>query len=168
MSIAKLCWHAIQLMLPPEASSSYSDALLKSVPARIAVCQQVARAAVSGDVCPPLAVAIALRETAFTHSISNKGARGPLGVIPKYIPKSICKNPRSRCDYTKAGIAAFNYWYDRHPADLCTTLAKYNAGNKGSCTAGALGYSYAVSVMSNYQKLLSVWEGDCSEYELGC
>jgi hypothetical protein len=167
MTYFKLCWFALQMMLPENPSPHYLKTFLKSSHQRLMICEQVAQAADTGDVCPALAVAIAYRETRFTNATSSKGARGPLGVIPKYIPKHICNNPKRNCDYTKAGVAALNYWLLQNNDILCDSLAQYNAGNKGSCKAGSIGSSYASDVLSIYQKLQTVY-GDCSEYETGC
>jgi hypothetical protein len=168
MTYFKMCWFALQMMLPDNPSPHYLKAFLKSSHSRLLICEQVAQTADKHDLCPALAVAIAFRESRFSNTTSPKGARGPLGVIPKYIPSHICKNPRKNCDYTKAAIHAFHYWNLQNPTDLCTSLAQYNAGNKGSCNPNSPGASYAQDVLHIYSHLLPLYDGDCSEYETGC
>jgi len=131
-----------------DPSKTYLDSIIGSVPERVQICNQVAQAAARRDIDPLLAIAISFNETKFTFVDSDKGAKGPLGVIPKYhCPK------KGKCDYIEAGLSALEKALDLGDQDLCRSLAIYNRGVEGVCKKGTSEYSYAQYVIKIYDRL---------------
>jgi len=144
------CWMALSLMFGNNnPSKSYLDAHIHDVPKRLQICNQVAQAAAKRNFDPILAIAISFNETKFTNTVSEKGARGPMGVIPKYhCPK------KGKCDYIEAGLNAFEKAEALGEDDLCQTLAIYNRGpEKGKCVEGRSEYAYAQYVLKIYDMI---------------
>ena len=143
------CWIALQFIFSQPPSKSYFNKVSKSFADRMLICSQVGVAAAKRDHDPILFIAIALNETGFTNTPSDKGAKGPLGVVPAYhCPKT------GKCDYINAGIDA----YDKaekftKSTDLCKNLAVYNRGPEGLCKAGRPEYGYAQVVIRRYEEI---------------
>ena len=136
-------------IMSPNASSSYQKKLVKSLPNRIKVCKQVAKEAKKQSIDPVLAVSVAYHETRFENLTSSKGAKGPLGVIPKYhCPK------KGKCDYTKAGITALKKFLKLNNYKKCKALAQYNRGLKGKCVQGRSEYKYAHAVIDTFNEII--------------
>ena len=147
------CW--IILFNLVTGSPSYQRKVLRNLQPKMAICTQVYNEAVQQSVDPFLAISVAYRETRFKNVVSNKGAQGPMGVIPKYhCPK------QGKCDYIKAGVHALKRYMTLNKQDICKSLAQYNRGNKGQCKKGRSEYKYAKSVLKLYDLLLN--------YDLGC
>jgi len=148
MNTTNLCWVIMLNILSPNASTTYQNKISKSIPSRMKVCTQVAKEAINQKVDPILAVSIAYHESRFSNPTSNKGAKGPLGVLPQYhCPSS------GKCDYTKAGIAALKKWLKINKNSKCKTLAQYNRGFSGKCKTGRSEYFYAQRVLDTYFEL---------------
>lgn len=131
----------------PDASVSYQKAVVRDIPKHYKICRQVAKEAKRQKVDHILAVSIAFHETRFDFLTSSAGAKGPLGVIPKYhCPKS------GKCDYIKAGILALKK-ITAIRKDTCSALALYNRGFKGKCSHGRSEYFYAQRVLRLYYEL---------------
>jgi len=146
------CWIALGGMFADAPSKSYVHKQSKTFASRLQVCNRVAIEARKQDVEPVLAIAIAFHESRFQPKItSGKGAKGPLGVIPKYhCPKT------GECDYTKAGVSAIKLVTEMHPDNLCQALAVYNRGSvRGLCKEGRPEYNYAQVVINLYEELCS-------------
>ena len=136
---------------PTAPSEGYARKHWNNARKAISVCERVAREAQRQHVDPLLAISVAARETRFKDVISSKGARGPLGVIPKYhCPK------KGKCDYTKAGISALKKYLDLNGGEVCAALAQYNRGNSGVCEPGRSEFEYAQDVISNYERVCSI------------
>ena len=118
------CWIALSSIFAQAPSKSYFNKVSRTFADRMEICNNVAIAAAKRSHDPVLFIAISVTETGFTHTKSEKGARGPLGVIPKYhCPK------KGKCDYINAGIDAFEKAKNYVKSDdLCQTLAVYNRG----------------------------------------
>lgn len=83
---------------------------------RIEVCEDITHEAITQNVDPILAVAVAWRESAFIRTASsNKGAVGPMQVIPRFW----CRE--KPCDYIEAGVRALKYYTKRYGVEhgLC-------------------------------------------------
>jgi len=144
-----LCWIILFHMFQPDASISYQRNVVKHFPDTFKLCRQVVAEAKRQGVDPALAVAIAYHETRISYIQSDKGAQGPLGVIPKYhCPK------QGACDLVKAGVSAIVKWQAARK-DTCAMLAGYNRGFKGKCEEGRSEYIYAKAVMNTVNKLKS-------------
>lgn len=144
------CWVALSNMFSSHPSESYMNALIDSVPKRIYICNEVALAAKKRNMDPVLAIAISYTETKFTFIESGRGAKGPLGVIPKYH----CTNKDiENCDLIDAGLNAIEKVLDLADDDLCQSLALYNRGMKGRCKKGRSEYSYAQYVLDIYEQI---------------
>lgn len=149
MSLTELCWVAMLNLIPPTTSLSYQKKISRSIPARMQVCLQVANEAKRQNVDPFLAVSIAYHESRFENITSHAGARGPLGVLPKYhCPK------KEKCDYTRAGISALKKFLKLNKGKLCRSLAQYNRGLDGKCKHGRSEYQYAQKVLELRMDLL--------------
>lgn len=134
-------------------SKTYLDTQMSGMSERIKVCNEVAIVAHKRGIDPYLAIAISFNETKFTYVKSDKGAQGPLGVIPKYhCPKEI---PRSQCDLIDAGVTAIHKALEFADYDLCKSLAVYNRGPKGVCKKGRSEYAYAKQVLKIYDLICS-------------
>lgn len=112
------------------------------------ICKQVAAQAQEMDFDPILAISVAYHETRFTYSKSNKGAQGPLGVLPKYhCPK------QGKCNLVKAGIRALIKFHNINPNSPCKALAQYNGGLKASCDGPSPSSFYAQRVLDTYYEI---------------
>ena len=149
MNTTNLCWIIMLNILSPNASTTYQNKISKSIPSRMKVCTEVAKEAINQNVDPILAVSIAYHESRFSSPTSEKGAKGPLGVIPQYHCPSYGK-----CDFTKAGITALKKWIKVNKGkSLCKILAQYNRGFDGICKNGRSEYFYAQRVLDTYFEL---------------
>lgn len=146
------------VLFPPMPSTGYVKKHWNRALKAVLVCEQVAQEAVKQGVDPLLAISVAARETRFRDVTSTKGARGPLGVIPKYH----CDNPK-KCNYTKAGVSALKKYLELNKGDTCTALAQYNRGNEGKCASGRSEASYASDVLNYYELTCLVAQDLCSE-----
>lgn len=146
------CWIALSAIFTEAPSKSYFNKASKRFASKMSVCSTVATEASKVGVDPALAISIAVIESGFIDTItSDKGAKGPLGVIPTYhCPK------KGKCNYIKAGIVAIQKAQDLHPEDMCKALAVYNRGLNGECKEGRSEYYYAQAVMDIYEKICSV------------
>ena len=148
MNITNFCWVIMLNILSPNASMSYQRKIARSLPSRMKVCQQVAKEAQRQNVNAILAITVAYEETRFQDIASSKGARGPMGAIPRYH----CPNS-SKCNYTKAGVLALKKFLKINKGDLCTSLAQYNRGLKGKCKEGRSEFYYAQRVIDMYNEV---------------
>lgn len=121
-----------------------------------ATCEQVYDRALEGGVDPLLALAVAAEETRFKPQRSNKGAQGPLQVLPAlWCPKDARGTLKPKCDHTAAGLRAIAY-YSAHRPSLRRALESY-AG------AGPSARAYAERVLLRLKTLRAValaLEGD--------
>ena len=137
------CWIVLFNLLG--ASPSYNKKIIRTVLPKMEICTHVYKEATRQDVDPLIAISVAWHETRFQNLTSEAGAKGPMGVIPKYhCPK------KGKCDYIKAGVSALKKFLGD---DLCTSLAKYNRGLKGQCKKGRSEYGYAKKVIRTYNSL---------------
>jgi len=137
------CWIILFNLLG--ASPSYNQKIIKRVLPKMKICTQIYTEAEKQDVDPLLAISVGWHESRFKNVTSGKGAKGPMGVIPKYhCPK------KGKCNYVKAGVSALKKFLGD---DLCTSLAKYNRGLKGQCKKGRSEYGYAKKVIRTYNSL---------------
>jgi hypothetical protein len=143
------CRAVIELIIPQTATPSYAAQLRKTFPDRMALCIQVGREALRQDVDPALALAIAMNETKFTSPTSARGARGPMGVMPKYV----CPKSGAECDYVAAGVLALRMHLDNNDWDYCASLAQYNRGSEGVCREGRSEFLYASAVLDLYEHI---------------
>ena len=142
------CWIALAGMFTSAPSKTYLAKQITSFPERISVCNRVAERARERGIDPFLAISISFHETKFTYTDSNKGAKGPLGVLPKWhCPK------KGKCDLIDAGIDAIEKVLEIYPDDMCMALATYNRGFYGKCEKGRTEYIYAQNVMNLYSIL---------------
>jgi len=148
MNITNMCWVVMLNILSPNASKSYQRKIARSIPSRMEVCREVGKEAIRQKVNPRLAIAVAYEETRFENIDSFKGAKGPLGVIPKYHCPA-----KGKCNYTKAGIQALKKFLDRNNGKLCKSLAQYNRGLNGKCIQGRSEYLYAHRVIDMYNEV---------------
>lgn len=155
MTINEICWLAMSYIFSPNAATSYQKKISRSITQRFHICKHVAKEAKKQNVSPYLAVAVAYRETRFSNITSPKGAKGPLGVIPKYHCTTV------PCDYIKAGVHALKKFTKLNPDDLCTALAQYNAGFKGTCADERIGADYAESVIDMTYELKLFNQKEC-------
>lgn len=121
---------------------------------RIDVCVDVATEAERQGVYPPLAVAVAWRESALTrNAVSSAGAVGPMQVIPRFWCRS------KPCDHIEAGVRALRYYTKRYGDN--GGLCAYFSGKPciyGSQTVSA--YRSAVIMLAAEFQLL--YEDKCS------
>lgn len=144
------CWIALSSIFAQPPSKTYFNKVSRTFADRMEICNNVAVAAAKRNHDPILFIAISVTETGFTNTKSKKGAKGPLGVIPKYhCPK------KGNCDYINAGIDAFEKAKNYVDSDdLCQTLAIYNRGiEEGKCEKGRSEYNYAQYVIELYEKI---------------
>lgn len=147
------CWIALSALFTNPPSKTYLDTQMSGISERVKVCNEVAVVAKKQGIDPFLAIAISFNETKFTYVISDKGAQGPLGVIPKYhCPKDV---PRSECDLIEAGVNAITKALEFADYDLCNSLAVYNRGPEGVCKKGRSEYKYAKQVLKIYDLICS-------------
>lgn len=151
------CWIAFSFMFKGTPSDTYLDSELKSgkMMERVRICNDVGIYARRRNIDPLLAIAISFHETRFTYVESEKGAKGPLGVIPKW---HCPKDKGKKCDYIEAGMNAIDKVLEASPDDLCLSLAIYNRGFYGKCERGRPEYKYAQNVLKLYYALCSVSE----------
>ena len=158
MNVTNLCWIIMMNIMSPNASVSYQKKISKTIPKRMAICQQVAKEAIKQKVDPILAISVAYDETRFENLTSPKGAKGPLGVMPQYhCPK------KGNCDYTQAGIAALKKFLDLNNKKMCKALAQYNRGLKGKCIHGRSEYRYAQHIIDIYNDITYFNQEKCFE-----
>lgn len=109
-------------------------------------CERLADKSISNDIDPLLVLSVAVEESRLKNVTSNKGAKGPLQVIPKYwCPKSVRNKP---CDYELAGINALKYY-----------LRKYGTEREavtGYAGQGKRARRYAERVLQRYNSLLAI------------
>lgn len=151
-----LCSFAIGLMYSGNASSYIKKSSRRSFNKRLNTCYEIGIKAGERGINVPLAIAIGFHESRFSYSPSDKGAKGPLGVLPKYH----CKEEK-KCDLIDAGLSALEK-FSAINKDVCNTLAQYNAGLEGGCKKGTIGKDYATQVLRFY----SLYEIIYSETEL--
>ena len=143
------CWVALGLVLPPQPSVSYLHKQSRTFAQRLKVCNRVAQKAISYGVDPALAIAVAFNESRFGKPTSSKGAKGPLGVIPKYH----CPKAPQKCDYVDAGVLALKKFIDRNKGNYCEALSQFNRGLDGKCIKGRPEYAYAQYTLGVYAEL---------------
>ena len=150
------CWVALGLIYNTDVapSKSYMNTQTRVFAEKLHVCNKVALTARKLGADPILAIAIAGSESSFTANIkSNKGAQGPMGVIPKYhCPGGKLKG----CDLIQAGVSALNKVNDLYPDDRCKALAVYNRGYEGRCESGRPEYGYATHVLDTYNIICEI------------
>ena len=146
------CWIALSSIFAQAPSKSYFNKVSRTFADRMEICNNVAIAAAKRSHDPVLFIAISVTETGFTHTKSEKGARGPLNVVKYHCPK------KGKCDYINAGIDAFEKAKNYVKSDdLCQTLAVYNRGiEKGKCKEGRSEYNYAQYILNMYDKICAV------------
>ena len=113
---------------------------------RLKTCEKVTKRASKANLNPILIASLSWVESGFLpHVKSNKGAIGPLQILPKYF----CPKRRAKgCDLIEAGIKAFKAWRKAHPK-LRDTLCHYNNGTK--CYRS--GYRYADKILTLAQNI---------------
>ena len=126
-----------------------------------AVCEQVYNAAIDSPVDPLLALAVAAEETRFKPRTSNKGAQGPLQVIPAYwCPKDEKGKLKPKCDHIDAGLRALEYYVAERPS--------VRRALEGYAGKGRDARAYAERVLVRYKSLVAMaiaLEGDETEGE---
>lgn len=143
--ITRACAAVVEMLAPSAASESYNRKIRKSFGARTIVCEAVGRQALEQGVDPMLAIAVAMVESRFTDVLSKKGAKGPMGVIPKYT----CPR-KGVCNYIEAGVRALKIHLDNNHWDYCQSLAQFNRGVAGVCEEGRSEFRYANAVLDVY------------------
>lgn len=129
-------YHQIGAVNTPKRKADFRE--------RVQICEIIIEEADKQGVDSTLAVAVALEETRLTEGLkSNKGAIGPLQVLPKYW----C-DKRKYCDPIEAGVRALRY-YVNHSPEYKDALRKY-AG------AGVRARKYSSRVMRTYSHLESM------------
>jgi hypothetical protein len=154
MNYDELCWIAMSFIFSPNASITYQKKISRSLPQRYQICREVAKEAQKQKVNPILAISVAYHETRFSNITSNKGAKGPLGVIPKYH----CQE--QPCNYTKAGVHALKKYLKRND-NLCDSLAQYNYNLDATCAEQNPATLYANKVINTYYELKHYNQEDC-------
>lgn len=145
---------------PATPSSSYLKKHWNQAYQRIVICEKVAKEAQKQNLNVALAISVAARETRFTYSKSNKGAQGPLNILPKYhCPNGSSKN----CDLIKEGVATLKKYMQLNENNICKALAQYNRGNDGKCKEGRSEYEYAQDVLNYYERACSEAPYLCAE-----
>jgi hypothetical protein len=158
MEFFKPCWIALSFLFSPhnQPSKTYLRKVSRSVADRIYVCNQIAIKARNAGVDPILAISVGMRESKFTYTTSKKGAKGPLGVIPKY---HCVKNKNSKCDLIDAGVFALKKFLELNDDQRCQALAQYNRGvEDGQCKEGRSEFYYAADVLEIYDTICSSTE----------
>lgn len=158
MNITNICWTIMLNILSPDASISYQRKIARTIPNRMEICKQVAKEAKRQNVNPILAVTIAYEETRFENISSPKGARGPMGVIPRYHCPS-----KGNCDYTKAGVLAIKKFLKLNKNNMCKALAQYNRGLDGECKTGRSEFFYAQRIIDMYNEVKYYNQEKCFE-----
>lgn len=148
MNINDACWIILSYIFSPDSSISYQKRISKSLPQRFRICKVVAQTAQAAKFDPIIAISVAYHETRFTNVESNKGAQGPLGVLPKYhCPK------QGKCDLIRAGIRALIKFHKLNPKNQCNALAQYNGGLKMTCEEPSPSSFYAQRVLDTYYEI---------------
>lgn len=146
------CWIILFNLIT--GGPSYQRKVLRNLQPKMKICAQIYDEATLLNIDPLLAISVGYKESRFKNVVSNKGAQGPMGVIPKYhCPK------QGKCDYIKAGVLALKKYLDLNDDDLCKTLAQYNRGGQGKCEEGRSEYYYAKDVLKYYDSLLNCDHG---------
>ncbi len=122
-----------------------------------ATCEQVYYTAQEhSSLDPLLALAVAAEETRFKPRKSDKGAQGPLQVLPAYwCAKDARGKLKPKCDHVRAGLRALEHYVNKRPS-LRSALEAY-AG------AGPSARAYAERVLLRLKTLRAValaLEGD--------
>lgn len=127
----------------------------------LAVCERVYNAAIDSPVDPLLALAVAAEETRFKPRTSNKGAQGPLQVIPAYWCLKDAKGTlKPKCDHIDAGLRALHHFVDSRPS--------VRRALEGYAGKGRDARAYAERVLLRYKSLVAMaiaLEGDETEGE---
>jgi len=126
------CWFILaQKPLFNDAPNlSYIKSIIQTLPERLDTCSKIVKEAHTQNVDALLAITIAFKESTFLSVKSNQNAEGPLGVKLKY---HCSHKNKSLCDPIEVGVSAVQKYIDLNSNDLCTALAKYNAGECGRC-----------------------------------
>lgn len=126
------CWFL--LAKPPlfnkKLHISYVKKVISTVPQRLQTCLAITKEAYRQNVDPLLAITLGFKETTFLNIKSNQNAVGPLGTIMKYHCR---QKDKKLCDPIEVGVSTIQKYLDLNPYDMCTALAKYNAGECGTC-----------------------------------
>jgi len=155
MTKFEACWLVLFNLFgnnPDSLSVGYQRKIINNIMPKLQVCKSVHTHATKQGVDPLLAISVAYHETRFQNIQSNKGAQGPMGVIPKY---HCPKKSKSKCNYTKAGVHALQKYLELNNHELCLALAQYNRGHYGKCKKGRSEYYYAKKVLKTYKQLLN-------------
>lgn len=163
MSKLEICWILLFNLFgnnPDQLSQGYTKKIINNIYPKLQTCTQVYKEAEKQYVDPLLAISVAYHESRFKNVSSNKGAKGPLGVIPKYhCPKN------KKCNYIEAGISALKKFLELNQYDQCKTLAQYNRGLNGKCLPGRPEYKYAQNIINLYN---SIYNMEHCKHETEC
>ena len=89
---------------------------------QMSTCLSLVAESIAQNIDPNLTASLSWHETRLRAGLtSNKGAKGPLQVIPKFWCKSY------PCDYTEAGLRALKHYLAKEPTER-KAICRYNAG----------------------------------------
>lgn len=144
------CKAVIELMVTKDISPTYERKLRASFPSRVRTCVRIGKEALNQGVDPVLAISVAMHESRFTYPTSAKGAKGPMGVMTRYV----CAKG-APCDLISAGVSALKVHLDNNDWEYCAALAQYNRGSAGVCEPGRSEFAYANLVLDYYAHICS-------------
>jgi soluble lytic murein transglycosylase-like protein len=136
------------------ASLSYQKKYVARAVPQVQACLELAHLAEKMDADVFLVLSVAAKESWFKVGLTSPaGAVSIMGIMPKYCRTEDGGKCKTVQDRRAHGIRYLTKLADEH--ELCDALAKYNAGNAGSCEG--TGSKYAHSVMETYSNLCAVF-----------
>jgi hypothetical protein len=162
IDLALWCFTALMNLLPDGASPSYREKYSEMMGRRVGTCVSIAHRAEEEGLDPLIAIAVGAYESKFDkRAKSSKGAVGIMQMTPialktwcsaysiktgrpSVLPSQLAtRREIRRCDHIGASIRYLKH-VDAQDPDLCSALARYNAGPKGSCRGRGGVYGRAV------------------------
>lgn len=162
IDLALWCFTALMSLLPAGASPSYRAKYTRIMEGRVGRCVSIAHRAEQEELDPLIAIAVGAYESKFDPTA--KSSRGAVGVMqmtpvalktwcsahsirtgaPSFDPSLYATREEiRRCDHIGAAIRYLRY-VDAKAPDLCSALAMYNGGTRGSCRGRGGAYGRAV------------------------
>lgn len=162
IDLALWCFTALMSLLPDGASPSYRSKYMGIMEGRVGRCVSIAHRAETEGLDPLIAIAVGAYESKFDPTArSSKGAVGVMQMTPialktwcsahsiktgkpSFLPSQYATRAEiRRCDHIGASIRYLRY-LDAQDPDLCSALARYNAGPRGICRGRGGPYGRAV------------------------
>ncbi len=130
MKSALVCALLIADLFSEGQSVGYQRKLLRTVPARVAVCRHVYNAAQEQGADPVLLAALAYSESKFAaHAVNRRtGALGPLQVMPRLLDDEL--GP------VRTGVLLWKRWRARRAPSLVGAVCGFKGYRSEGCDAG--------------------------------